>query len=44
MSVAFVSASHSTLVTSESRPDLQTEGLVVGSGYGPMSRIVVLHT
>ena len=43
MSVAFVSASHSTLVTAESRPDLQTEGLDVGSAYTPMPRMEVLH-
>ena len=45
MSVRFVSASHSTLVTAESRPALQTEGLEVGSAYTPMPgpRMAVLH-
>ena len=44
MSVVFVSASHSTLVTAESRPDLQTEALDVGSAYTSMPRMAVLHT
>ena len=45
VSVRFVSASHSTLVTAESRPALQTEGLEVGSAYTPMPRprMAVLH-
>ena len=43
MIVAFVSASYFTLVTSESRPDQQTEGLDVGSAYIHMPRMAVLH-
>ena len=43
MIVAFVSASCSTLVTSESSPDPQTEGLDVGSAYTPMPRMADLH-
>ena len=45
MSVTFVNASHSTLVIAKSRPDLQTEGLDVGSAHTPMPRprMAVLH-
>ena len=44
VSVASESASHSTLVTAESIPELHTEGLDVGSADTPTPRMTVPHT